>query len=143
MTEQVVDRREVEVHLARELGLEWYRFQVDYHERPEFEVVKEEIDVEIAATDLQVHLAADEGKADTEFQEELADVIQESTFELPLTCIVGKREKVKIVGVLQDLMGKVGLGQRQGAFKVGQGLSLPVVVLQQKGYCILLEPMLA
>ena len=67
MTKLVIDDAQVEIHLAGVLGLELAFLQVDHDEAAQFQVVEQQIDVEIAVADLQVILAADEGEALAKF----------------------------------------------------------------------------
>ena len=50
-------------------------FQVDDDEAAEPQVVEKQVDVEVVAIDLQVHLAPDKGEAHPELQQEALDVI--------------------------------------------------------------------
>ena len=54
MAHQVVDRREVEVHLARVLGLELGRLEVDDDVAAQLQVIEEEVDVEVLVADVEV-----------------------------------------------------------------------------------------
>jgi len=127
MAHLVVDGGEVEGHLPGELGLEGHRLQVDHHVAAELQVVEEEIDVEVLAPDVEVNLPADEGEAYTELEEKLLDVVDEGLLHLAFPCIVGDREEVEEVRILERLLSEVGLRGRQRAAEVGEGLSLPLV----------------
>jgi len=59
---------------------------------------------------------ADEGETGPEFQEELTDVGQEAALQFPLVSVVGKGEEIEVVGILQGLLGQVGL--RRGRVRV-------------------------
>jgi hypothetical protein len=59
-------------------------------------VVKQEIDFEIFASDFEWHLAADESKADTKLDQELAQVSEESSFEVAFLCLLSESEKSKL-----------------------------------------------
>ena len=41
--------------------------------------------------------------------------------------VFGQGQKVKIVGVFEDLTGKVGLRRRKRSSEIGDGLALPAV----------------
>jgi len=47
MPQKVVDRREIEVHLAGELRLERFHLQIDHDVSTDLQVVEEEVDVEL------------------------------------------------------------------------------------------------
>jgi hypothetical protein len=67
------------------------------------EVIEEQVDVEVVATDLHVILAANEREADAEFEQELADVCEQLTFEVALARLAVERQKVEVVGVFKKL----------------------------------------
>src|SRR5262249_59038057 len=92
----------------------------------ELQMVEEEIDVEVLASDVEVNLPADEGEANTELEEELLDVIDEGLLHLAFPCIVGDREEVEEVRILERLLSEVGLRGRQRAAAGGEGVSLPL-----------------
>ena len=71
MAQQVVDRREIEIHLAGELGLERNGLQIDDHVAAQLEVIEEQVDAKFFASDRQRILAADECEADSQFEQEL------------------------------------------------------------------------
>jgi hypothetical protein len=80
----VVDRREVEVRLADELGLELLVLQLDDDEAAQAEVVEEQVDVEIPPADLHVDLLTDEGEADAQLQQEVAEPGDQAVFQFAL-----------------------------------------------------------
>ena len=64
MPHQVVGRREVKVHLPRELGLERLGLQVDHDVPAEAEVIEERVEVKVVTADLEVEVFRDECEAD-------------------------------------------------------------------------------
>lgn len=74
MAEQVVHRRQIEVHLAGEFRLERLALQVNRHVAPEAQMVEQQINLEGLAADFQMVLLADEGEVCAQLQQELADV---------------------------------------------------------------------
>jgi hypothetical protein len=54
----VIDDVAIKVQLTRVFGFEHPLLQVDDHERPQTEVIKEQIDVEILPTDIETVLSA-------------------------------------------------------------------------------------
>ena len=53
-------------------------------------MAEEEIDLEVLASHFKRHLASDERKSNTQLDEELAQVREESPFEIPLVCFLGE-----------------------------------------------------
>ncbi len=53
MAQQVVDRREIEIHLAGELGLEGNNLEIYYQITSQFKVIKEEVDAKFFASNCQ------------------------------------------------------------------------------------------
>lgn len=72
-------------------------------------------------------LASDEGGAGAEFDEEFTQVIHQSEFKVTFPRPMAEGEEVEIVGILDDLLGKIGLRVRQGVFEVGDGLAVALV----------------
>ena len=55
----VVNRCQIEVHLAGMLRFELPFLQVDDDEASELQVIKQQVEIEILASDVKMHLAAD------------------------------------------------------------------------------------
>jgi hypothetical protein len=72
MAEHVINGGEVEVHLPRILRLERRHLQIDDNEASELQVVEEEIDLEVLASNFKRNLAADKSESDAELDEKLA-----------------------------------------------------------------------
>jgi len=79
MAQQVVDGRQVEVHLAGVLELEVVDLEVDDDEAPQAQVIEEKIEIEVLVADLEVILAADKGEAPAEFEEECAQAVEQAS----------------------------------------------------------------
>jgi len=105
----VVSRRQIEVHLAGELGLELLDFEVDHHEAAQAEMVEEEVDVVILTGHLEVVLAADKGEALSKLEDQGADVFQQAAFKLALRHLGAECQEVEAVGVFDELLGKFRL----------------------------------
>ena len=114
----VVDDVAVEVQLAGVLGFELALLQVDDDERPQPQVVEEQVYVEILVADVEAVLPADEGEALAEFEQELLQMADEFGFELAFLEWLGQSEKVEDVGVFERLLREVRL--RRGV-NIGPG----------------------
>ena len=68
-------------------------------------MVEEQVEVEGFVADHKLHLAADEGKAATEFEQQIAEVDQQAAFEFPFLEVVRQGQKVEVVGIAQDMLG--------------------------------------
>lgn len=90
-------------------------------------MVEEQVDSVLLSCNVERILATDEGESDSEFQEELLNLINEPGFKVPLVGVRGERQNVKIIGVLEKLLSKIGLWLGQRSFKIGQRLSLPPI----------------
>jgi hypothetical protein len=64
-----------------------------------------------------VDLAADEGEAHAEFEQEFLDVRQQGVFDRPLVGVVAQVEEIEDVGILGDLLSEVGLRRGSVALK--------------------------
>ena len=77
-------------------------------------MVEEQVEVVLAASDLDGDLAANEGEADTQVDEEVPDVLQKATLQLPLPGVFRQREEVKLIGVLSAPAGPDRIGAAAG-----------------------------
>jgi hypothetical protein len=91
--------------------------QVQHHETAQAQQVEQKIDSKLLAAHLDRILAADERKADSELQKEIANVIDQGALQLPLACFFGEGEELEIVRVLDDLLRQLRLRSRQSAAK--------------------------
>src|SRR5262249_1884707 len=122
--DQVVDRGEIEVQLACVLGPEGCRLELDHHEAAKVEVVEEEIDPEFFAADFERILTSHEGEADTQLEEEVAEVLEQSLMECALLRVLAGGEELEVVWILEDLLGEVRLGRRERTIEVRDRVSL-------------------
>ena len=127
MAQHVIDSREVEVHLARVLRFELAHLQIDHDEASELQVVKEQIELEILSSDFKRNLAPDEGEADAQLDEKLAQMCEEFPFQVALLCLLGEGEEVEVVWVFEDLLGEIGLRRRKRSLEIRDGPSLPPI----------------
>ena len=90
-------------------------------------MIEEEIEIEFAVADLDPVLAADEGEAAAEFEQEFFEVQEEAGFEFPFVEGLFEGEEVEEVGIFQQSLGDRGVGFRQGGGEVGDGRTLALV----------------
>ncbi len=76
MAHEVVDRRQIEVHLAGVLRLEGSHLQVDDDKATQSYMVKKQVELVIFTAYFERILAANESEADTKLKEEFAKVLQ-------------------------------------------------------------------
>lgn len=110
----VINRRQVEVHLAGVLRLELVDLEVDDDEAAQAEVVEEQVEIEILATDFEVVLTADECEALAEFENERPEVVEQAALQLPLGNVIRDVEELEAVGILHQLPRQVRLRRWQG-----------------------------
>jgi hypothetical protein len=127
VAKHVIDCGEIEVQLARVFRLELAHFQIDDNEASELQMVEEQIELEVFSSDFKRNLAAYEGEADAEFDEELTQVREQATLQVALVCLGGERQKIEVVWVLDELLGEVGLWLRKCRVEVRDCLPLPAV----------------
>jgi hypothetical protein len=88
-------------------------------------MVEKQVEVKLAVADGERVLAADEGKAATEFEQEFLDVGDEASLEFALLEGLGEGEEVEEVGVLEQALSEFGVnaGQRGGKVRDGGPLA--------------------
>ena len=92
----------------------------DAHQRqPDKE--EEEVDEEVVALDLEVHLAADEREPGPEFTQGVDHLVHERLFEVALRDAGAQAEEVEDVGVLRELLGELGVCGRKVLDEVRRG----------------------
>jgi hypothetical protein len=102
IAEQIVDGGQIEVELARPLGLELSRLQLDDKVAVQPEMIEEQIDVEGLTADLERHLAADEGEPAAKLQEKVAKMFEEATLQLPLFGSRAQGQKLERIWILKE-----------------------------------------
>ena len=104
-----VDRLDIEVEFAGELGLEVAGLEFDDNITVELGVVEEEVEIEVTFADLNGNLATQIGEPCSELDEELGDVVGELILKISLVVLFGEGQEVKDVGILKNLLGEVRL----------------------------------
>jgi len=82
-------------------------------------MVKEQVQIKDLVSDRERYLAAHKSKAAAKFQQQIAQMDQQTSFELTLLEAVRQSQEVEIVRVTQDMLGHVGARRREGACEVG------------------------
>src|ERR1039457_3915534 len=90
-------------------------------------MVKEQIEPELLLPNLNPILAPEEREPNTEFQQEIAQMLQEPALQIALVRLGTQRQEIEVVGIFGDLLRQVGLRRRQSAIEIRDGLSLPAV----------------
>src|SRR5262249_9435495 len=109
MTQQVVYRGQVEIHLARIFRFEPGRLEIHDDVASELQVIEQQIDVEVLAIHHEMHLLPHESETRAELDEKFADVCEEPLFQLSLGNRLTKREEIEVVWIAQYLFRKIGL----------------------------------
>lgn len=102
--DDVIDGGQVKIHLAGVFGFERAGFEIDYDEAAEAEMVKEQIDPVVLPGDFNRVLAA-------ELEEKALKVIEQPSFDVAFMGLSAQREEIEVVGVFEDLLGEIGLGE--------------------------------
>lgn len=110
--ELVVHHGAVKVHLAGILGFEITLFQIHDNEATQVQVVEEQVEVELTVTDVEPVLAAYEGEATPEFQEELLQVGEQACLQLALMKGLLQGQEVEEVGIFEQALGQAGVTNR-------------------------------
>ena len=78
-------RRRVPLALSREAlepmrrWLELSGLQINHHEASKFQMIEQQIEVEILASDFQMNILTDVGESNAEFEHEIADMVDQSS----------------------------------------------------------------
>jgi hypothetical protein len=75
-------------------------------------VVEEEVYPELLVSYSNPVLAPNEGEANTELQQKIAEMIQEPAFQITLVRLGAQRQKVEVVWIFRELLRQVGLRWR-------------------------------
>jgi len=118
-----IDGGQIEVELA---GIFWPKrgcLELDHDVAPHLQMVKEEINKEFIAADVQPVLAPDKRNAGARFKQEPRDVPRQRLLDVALLSVLRQVQKVENVWVFQRIPSKVGLGWRESFLKIGDGAS--------------------
>lgn len=123
----VVDARAVEVELADELGLKLDHFEFNNDISAKFEVVEQEVSLELIAIDCEDFLTTYERESVAEFEEELDYVLFECELEILFLIVLIESEELEVVGVFEYVACQIGIRLGEGVGKVGKCLTLSLV----------------
>lgn len=82
---------------------------------------------EILTGHFEVVLASDEGEADAQLNEELAQMRKKPPFEVAFLRLPCEGQEVEVVRVFEELLRKVGLWRREDSLEVRDGFPLALV----------------
>ncbi len=89
------------------LRLELLGFQLYDHIAAEFQVIEQEVDIKVIASDFHMYLAPNEGKTCPQLKQELSDVLYQRSLNLSLTGFLSYIQEVEQVRILEKLTSKI------------------------------------
>ena len=101
MPQQIVDRRQIGVHLPYEPCVEGHRLQLYDNEAAQPEMVEEQVEIEVTVGELETDLTSDEGEPATQLEQEALDVVDERLFDLALASRIAVPRKSNRYGSLK------------------------------------------
>lgn len=78
-------------------------------------MIEDEIDGVVLPLDLEAVLAADKRESGAELGQEFPQVPEEPPVDFARMCLVPQPQEIEVVGVLQNLLGQLGPGTREGS----------------------------
>ena len=84
------------------------------------DVEGQQVDVEVVAVDLEVHLPSDEGEPGPELAQRVDRPVHECLLEVPLADAPVQTEEVEDLGVLGQLLRQLGVPRHQVPLEVGR-----------------------
>jgi hypothetical protein len=123
----VLDEGDVEAELTGVSRVELPRLQLDHDVAELFDVEEQEVDEEVVALDVEVHVPTDESEPGTELPKSLCDPADHAVLEFALRRISVDSEEVEGVRVAGDLLREFGVAVRENAGVVARCGSLALV----------------
>jgi len=120
----VIGRGQIEIHFPGERRFELLDLQIDNDEAAQTKVRKEQVQIVVLASNFEVILAADEGKALAQFQDRGAQVIEQAAFHFTFKQVRAQRQELEIIGTVDELLGKFGFFCGQNAREVCERFTL-------------------
>jgi hypothetical protein len=71
VTNQIIKRRKIEIHLARVFGFEFFHLQINHKQTTQIVMIENQVQIKIFAINFKIKLAADKRKARAQFQQEV------------------------------------------------------------------------
>ena len=93
-------------------------------------MVKQQVEVKILVTHLEMHLPPDERKPRAHLQQQLLHMLHQPAFQVPLLRRLAEREKIERVRILQNLPRHVRLRRRQRVCEIRD--SPPAALMQPR-----------
>src|SRR6266446_5880281 len=109
----VVEKIEIEIHLAGKFRLERADLEIECDQRPEETVVKEQVNEILLPAQREPVLPPDERKAVTEFEDEVTQPFDKPVLEFALLHRLADAEELKVVRAFEHLVRLLGEVLRQ------------------------------
>lgn len=90
-------------------------------------MVEEEVDVVILTADFETHLVADEREPDSQLEQELAQVFDESVLQIAFARVRRERQEVEIVRILEQFLREIGFRREQRSPVIRQRATLSLM----------------
>src|SRR6267143_1215510 len=124
--QEIVHSGQIKVHFASEFRLEFFDLKIDHDVAAQSQMIEKQIEKEVLVTDFEVILPSNEREAFPKLQHEIANVFDQTSFQIPLLHVRSEGEEIKIIRVLYQLLGKIRLRGRESFIKVGQCMPLSI-----------------
>lgn len=87
-------------------------------------MTEEEVNEEVLVGNGEPELTSNQREADTQFEQKLSKVIEQTTLQIAFMGIVAQREKIEIIGIFRDVARQVRLRQQKRAVEICNRLAL-------------------
>ena len=84
------------------------------------------IQIKILASNFHMDLVADKGKSFAELQEKIFQSFQQRHFQLSFSNVRTDGQEIQVIGIFENLVGKIGLGCWKCIRKISNRLALSV-----------------
>ena len=93
----------------------------------QLQVIEQQVDFVVVAVYHNPVLPPNVGKASSQFEQKLGHVVDKAVFQFAFIVPLRESKKIKVVGIAEQLLGKVAFRFRQRSGKVTDGLPLAQV----------------
>src|SRR5262252_9592924 len=90
-------------------------------------MAKEQVEIKVTVSYLQVHLPSHKSKSLSKLQQKLLNMVDQFLFQLGFAARIGCTKEVKNIRVFENLGSHVRIGWRQGSRKIVDGLALALM----------------